>query len=284
LRGMPERADCRPVQGASASIWMSFGSPLVERPPYVGVLQEQARGRLSMGEFPDIGRRRARHTGARSRLAPGCGWASARPCAWVRRYVGRLWPNSAGAEGNYMKIAVVGRGNVGGGLADLWEAAGHELTRIGREGGDVSDAEAVVVAVPGGTIAQALEGVDGLGGKTVIDATNLVGVEPPEGFSSNAEYVKSRTGGPTAKSFNANFASLYDRVGGASSRPSNMWCGEEEAREVVERLNRDAGYEPLSAGPLENASVQEQFIKLIFGIAGGGMGQFLYRMAPPERL
>jgi hypothetical protein len=35
---------------------------------------------------------------------------------------------------------------------------------------------------------------------------------------------------------------------------------------------------------LENASVQEQFIKLIFGIAGGGMGQFLYRMAPPERL
>jgi len=29
-----------------------------------------------------------------------------------------------------MKIAVVGRGNVGGGLADLWERAGHEVTRI----------------------------------------------------------------------------------------------------------------------------------------------------------
>ena len=60
-----------------------------------------------------------------------------------------------------MKIAVIGRGNVGGGLADLWERAGHELQRIGREGGDVSDAEAVVLAVPGGTIAEALDNVRG---------------------------------------------------------------------------------------------------------------------------
>jgi predicted dinucleotide-binding enzyme len=28
-----------------------------------------------------------------------------------------------------MKIAVVGRGNVGDRLADLWERAGHEVTR-----------------------------------------------------------------------------------------------------------------------------------------------------------
>jgi predicted dinucleotide-binding enzyme len=186
--------------------------------------------------------------------------------------------------GSGMKIAVLGRGNVGGGLADLWEGAGHELQRIGQEGGDVSEAEVVVVAVPGGAIAEALANVRGVEGKTVIDATNRVGVEPPEGFSSNAEYVKSRTGGPTAKSFNINFASLYDRIGEASSRPSNLWCGDDEARQVVERLNRDAGYEPVYAGPLENASAQEGFIKLVFGIVQGGMGPFLYRMAPPDRL
>src|SRR5919112_42677 len=103
-----------------------------------------------------------------------------------------------------MKVAVVGRGNVGGGLANLWENAGHEVTRIGREGGDVSDAEAVVVAVPGGAIAEALDNVQGIEGKTVIDATNLWGVDPPPGFSSNAGYVKSRTNSPTAKSFNLN--------------------------------------------------------------------------------
>jgi 8-hydroxy-5-deazaflavin:NADPH oxidoreductase len=144
-----------------------------------------------------------------------------------------------------MKIAVVGRGNVGGGLADLWERADHEVTRIGREGGDVSDVEAVVVAVPGGAIAEALDNVQGMEGKTVVDATNLVGVDPPAGLSSNAEFVKSRTNGPTAKSFNINFASLYDRIGEAGSTPSNLWCGDEEARQVVEQLNRAAGYEPV---------------------------------------
>jgi 8-hydroxy-5-deazaflavin:NADPH oxidoreductase len=183
-----------------------------------------------------------------------------------------------------MKLAVLGRGNVGGGLANLWEGAGHEVRRIGREGGEVSDVDAVLVAAPGGAIAEALDNVQGLEGRTVIDATNRVGVEPPEGFSSNAEYVKSRTNGPTAKSFNINFASLYDQIGEASSRPSNLWCGDEEARQVVERLNRDAGYEPVYAGPLENASAQEGFIKLVFGIVQGDMGPFLYRMAPPDRL
>ena len=77
-----------------------------------------------------------------------------------------------------MKVAVIGRGNVGGGLANLWENAGHEVTRIGREGGDVSDAEAVVVAVPGGAIAEALDNVQGIEGKTVIDGTNLIGADP----------------------------------------------------------------------------------------------------------
>jgi predicted dinucleotide-binding enzyme len=183
-----------------------------------------------------------------------------------------------------MKIAVIGRGNVGGGLADLWQGAGHEVTRIGRGGGDVSDAEVVVVAVPGGAIAEALDNVQGIEGKTAIDATNLWGVDPPVGFYSNAEFVKSRTNAPTAKSFNINFASLYDRIGEAGSTPSNMWCGDEEARQVVEQLNRDAGYEPVYAGPLENAAAQENFLKLVAAISQGGLGPFLYRIAPPDRL
>ena len=54
-----------------------------------------------------------------------------------------------------MKVAVVGRGNVGGGLADLWEKAGHDVTRIGSDGGDASDADAVLFALPGGAIADA---------------------------------------------------------------------------------------------------------------------------------
>ena len=58
-----------------------------------------------------------------------------------------------------MRITVIGRGNVGGGLARLWEAAGHDVTRLGREGGDVSDADVVLLAVPGDAVAEALDGV-----------------------------------------------------------------------------------------------------------------------------
>jgi hypothetical protein len=32
-----------------------------------------------------------------------------------------------------------------------------------------------------------------------------------------------------------------ERLGEARVRLSNLWCGDEESREVVEQLNRDAG-------------------------------------------
>jgi 8-hydroxy-5-deazaflavin:NADPH oxidoreductase len=182
-----------------------------------------------------------------------------------------------------MRIAVVGKGNVGGGLADLWEKAGHEVTRIGHEGGDVSDAEAVLIAVPGGAVAEALDGVQGIDGKTVIDATNLIGEEPPSGFASNAEFVKSRTNGPTAKSFNVNFAKAYDQIADADPAPGDVWCGDEEAREVVEQLHRDAGFEPIHGGGLENAAKQEAFLGIAFAINQAGMGPFFYRIAPPDQ-
>jgi predicted dinucleotide-binding enzyme len=182
-----------------------------------------------------------------------------------------------------MKVAVVGRGNVGGGLADRWERAGHDVTRIGKDGGDVSAADAVLVAVPGGAVAEALETVQGIDGKTVLDATNLVGAEPPGGFASNAEFIKSKTNGPTAKSFNINFARLYDQIDALKTRPSNIWAGDEEARDVVEQLNRDAGFDPVYAGGLDKAATLEGGVGLIFAISQAS-GPFLYRMAPPDEL
>jgi predicted dinucleotide-binding enzyme len=183
-----------------------------------------------------------------------------------------------------MRISVLGRGNVGGGLADLWEEAGHEVSRLGRDGGSVAGADALLIAVPGGAVAEALASIEGIEGATVIDATNRIGTGPPDGFASNAEYIKSKSGGPTAKAFNVNFASLYPRLRDARARPGNIWCGDDEAGETVEQLCRDAGYEPIRAGSLENAAAQEAFIGLVFAIAQGGLGQFVYRMAPPERL
>ena len=181
-----------------------------------------------------------------------------------------------------MRITVVGRGNVGGGLAKRWEQAGHEVTALGRDGGDAADAEVVVVAVPSNAIADALGKVSGIEGKIGIDATNVVG-DRDERFESMAHKVKSIVGGPTAKSFNLNFARLYDQLDQAERRPSNIWSGDEEARQTVEQLTRDAGYDPISAGGLDKAAVQEQGIGLIFAISQAS-GPFFYRMAPPGEL
>src|SRR5437868_12596013 len=118
-----------------------------------------------------------------------------------------------------MKVTVIGRGNVGGGLAQLWRTAGHDVTELGRDGGDASDADVVVVAVPSGSIGEALDKVTGLDGKTTIDATNAFGGRN-EQFESLAHEVKSILGGPTAKAFNLNFAAIYDSIGAQRTRPS----------------------------------------------------------------
>ncbi len=182
-----------------------------------------------------------------------------------------------------MKITVYGRGNVGGGLADLWEQAGHHVTRLGREGGDVSEAEAVLVAIPGGAVGEALGKLRGLEGKTVIDATNRFGVEPPAGFASNAEFIKSRSRGPAAKAFNLNYAKLYGQIQAARERPCNVWCGDDEAAETVQRLIRDAGYDPIRIGRLEMAGLQEDMMQAM-SAAKDELGLFFYRAAPPGEL
>jgi predicted dinucleotide-binding enzyme len=182
-----------------------------------------------------------------------------------------------------MKITTYGRGNIGGTLARLWTRAGHDVTTLGRDGGDVSDAEVVLVAVPSGAVPDALTRLTGLGGKVVLDATNRMSEAPPEGHASIAEYIKAQTGGPTAKVFNLNFGSLLEQAGSASSPPSNIWVGDEGARAAVEQLTRDIGMEPIHGGPLGLASVQESFAVMLMGfVADRGDGLLLYRFASPE--
>ena len=46
-----------------------------------------------------------------------------------------------------MKITTLGRGSIGGTLGRLWTQAGHEVTMLGHDGGDASDADVVLMAV-----------------------------------------------------------------------------------------------------------------------------------------
>jgi predicted dinucleotide-binding enzyme len=182
-----------------------------------------------------------------------------------------------------MKITVIGRGNVGGGLARLWQRAGHEVDALGSDGGDASSADVVVVAVPSGAIADALGKVSGIAGRVTIDATNAFAGRDDR-FESLAHQVKSIVGGPTAKSFNINFAVLYDEIGKQRVRPSNLFAAEDEARGLTEQLIRDAGYEPVYVGGLDKARALEDHLGLVFAVNQAGMGAFFYRMAPPGEL
>jgi predicted dinucleotide-binding enzyme len=178
-----------------------------------------------------------------------------------------------------MNITTIGKGNIGGGLARLWEQAGHDVTTLGREGGDASAADVVLVAVPSGSVSEALGKVSGLEGKIAIDTANAFQGRD-ERYESFAHEVKAHTNGPVAKAFNASFAVLYDEIGNQRVRPSCLYAADDEAREVTEQLIRDAGYEPVSLGGLENARALEDFVPGLLG----KIGRVFYRFAAPGQL
>lgn len=182
-----------------------------------------------------------------------------------------------------MEITTIGRGNIGGGLAELWRAKGHDVTELGRDGGDASGADVILVAVPSGSIGEALGNVRAIDGKIAIDATNAFAGRD-EQFESLAHEVKSITGGPVAKAFNLNFAALYGEIANQRVPPSQFFAADDDARSVTEQLIRDAGYDPLYVGGLEHARALEDHLALWFAAVEAGLGRSFYRYAAPGAL
>jgi len=178
-----------------------------------------------------------------------------------------------------MDITTIGRGTIGGGLARLWEQAGHSVTTLGREGGDASDAEVVFVAIPSGSISEALGKVTGLEGKVAIDAADAFAGRD-EQYDSLAHEVKAYTNGPVAKAFNANSGRLFDEVHEQRVPPGCLYAADDDARTVTEQLIRDAGYEPVNLGGIESARALEDFVPGIFS----KVAPIFYRFAAPGEL
>ena len=180
-----------------------------------------------------------------------------------------------------MNITTIGRGVIGGGLARRWERAGHKVTLLGRDGGDASDADVVLVAVPSGSISVALDKVTGLEGKIAVDATNAYAGRD-EQYESLAHEVKAHTRGPVAKAFNANAGVLYDRIGDQRVAPGCLYAADDEAQVVTRKLIRDAGYEPENVGGLESARALEDFVPGVFSKLT--LAPAFYRFAAPGQL
>lgn len=183
-----------------------------------------------------------------------------------------------------MKIAVIGKGNVGGGLAQVLKAAGHQVTALGK-GDDiaaaVTAAEAVILATPFGALADVAGRAD-FTGKLVVDVSNPV-TEDFSGLSvghdtSAAEEIAARLpGARVVKAFNTIFAGHYGtglQIGGV---PLQTFVAADDAadRAAVKALAETVGLSAVDAGPLRNARYLEPlgYMNIQFGyMLGQGTG------------
>ncbi|MBO0809869.1 MAG: NAD(P)-binding domain-containing protein, partial [Actinobacteria bacterium] len=173
-----------------------------------------------------------------------------------------------------MRIAIIGAGRIGGGIARQLGAAGHELMlsfsrepaklaelagQIGPRVSAGSPAEAagfgevVVVSVPWSMLPSALEQAGPLDGKIVIDTTNQFGGPPlpPPGQTAAAFNAARMPGARYTKSFNTLTAGFQAETAGRSGdeRVVQWLCGDDAgAKQVVAGLIEDAGFAPADLG------------------------------------
>lgn len=68
-----------------------------------------------------------------------------------------------------------------------------------------------------------------------------------------ARQVKAITGGPTAKAFNTNFASIYDKADTEPVPPGTLFASDSDARQITEQVIRDVGFGPVHLSDLRQA-------------------------------
>jgi 8-hydroxy-5-deazaflavin:NADPH oxidoreductase len=184
---------------------------------------------------------------------------------------------------DFMRLAIVGAGRIGGNAARLWSRAGHDVlicfsrhpdqlaARAAELGAHVAaaspahaveHADVVMLAVPWSAIDQALEEVGPLAGKVVLDATNQFGAGPkPADGQTVAAFNSARMPGARyVRGFNtltSGFqAEASNRVG--DQRAALFICGDyPAAKDIVAKLIEDAGFAAVDLGPTENAGAME---------------------------
>ena len=179
-----------------------------------------------------------------------------------------------------MKIAIIGNGNVGSGLANVLSKTQHQVGTFGRAddvANAVNEADIVILATPYGAAAELAEQAD-FTGKIVIDVSNPV----TEDFSalqlgtttSAAEAIAALVPGAfVVKAFNTIFAQHYAGDLKLDGQPLQTFIAadDETARDTVKTLAAEAGFEPVNAGPLSTARQLEPlgFLNIQFGYVHG---------------
>jgi predicted dinucleotide-binding enzyme len=210
-----------------------------------------------------------------------------------------------------MRIGIFGSGLMGGKLGTILARAGHQvvfsysrstrkLERLAREAGGRAragtpreaavDADALVLAVHWTRVNDVLKKAGDLSGKVIVSCslpmdkgdTRLVVAHTSSGAEALARkarkaHVVSAFGTVPSEVLFAVFAARRRR----RNRPSMLYCGDDRAaKRVAARLIRDAGFEPVDAGPLRIARYLEPFTLAVAQLAyeGSGGPEVAYRI------
>ena len=197
------------------------------------------------------------------------------------RFVVMVFFLAAGLQAQADTIAIIGTGSVGGALGPEFAAQGHTIiygsrdpsksdvaelvARTGHgssatsQADAVTDADIVVLAVPGMLVEEITKSLGDLSGKIIIDQTNPL-TRSETGFvfgvdTSNGEIIQAAA--PNAhvvKAFNTlNWKTMVDpdESGGPVSIP--IVGNNPAAKETVAKLIEGMGLEAIDLGGIENA-------------------------------
>jgi 8-hydroxy-5-deazaflavin:NADPH oxidoreductase len=174
-----------------------------------------------------------------------------------------------------MRIAVIGKGKIGGTLGGKWVAAGHDVVYGGQDGsgtgpggapilgvGDaVRDAEVVVLAVPGQVVGQVVsEHGAALGNKIVIDAANRIGA--PE-YDARALVADAAPQARYVRAFNTlGWENFADPLPGTNL----FFAADPEARPAAEELISAVGLDPVFVGDQSATGTVDALLPLWFAL------------------
>lgn len=207
-----------------------------------------------------------------------------------------------------MKIAIIGAGNVGGGLAAAAIKAGHDVVlsagdaAAARTTADttgaaaatsnveaVQGADLVVLAVPNSAVAGIVTELgDALNGQTVVDVTNPLTDDYSDLTTSGvsaAELLQQQVpGASVVKAFNTIFAARHSNPT-ENGQPLDAFIAADDdvAKKAVSGLAESLGYRVIDAGGLRMARSLEEmaFLNISLNATNGWAWQSGWKLVGP---
>jgi 8-hydroxy-5-deazaflavin:NADPH oxidoreductase len=175
--------------------------------------------------------------------------------------------------GGAVRIAILGTGHVGSTLGRLWHAAGHDVTFAARDAARpqalaaelgerahaasvadaVTGAEVVLMAIPGPAVTDVLQAAGPLDGRVMIDAANSFRQQQVTLRSLADAFPRARW----VRAFNSLSASIMADDNHRKPPWVMFLSGDEEAKPIVAQLIRDAGFDPVDLGGIDDSRLQD---------------------------